>query len=168
MEIRQADIRDAEGIAHVHVESWKTTYKGIVSDEYLQSLSAEQRAPGWRFRLSNQREDEDILVIADDQGTIYGFMNFGLERESKQASEGELYAVYLLEEIQGQGWGGRLFKRMIEILKAKGFSALLVWVLDGNPAIHFYRAMGGEVSRQKEVTIGSETHLELALSWPEI
>ncbi|PAD75176.1 GNAT family N-acetyltransferase [Paenibacillus campinasensis] len=165
MEIRQADIRDAEGIAVVHVESWRTTYKGIVSDEYLQSLSAEKRVEGWRRMMANLREDEDVLVIADEHGKIYGFMSFGMERDNKQAEDGELYAVYLLEEIQGQGWGRQLFKRMVDILKAKGFSTLLVWVLDGNPAIQFYRAMGGEVTKQKEIVIGGETHLEYALSW---
>lgn len=109
-----------------------------------------------------------MLVIADEHGKIYGFMSFGMERDNKQAEDGELYAVYLLEEIQGQGWGRQLFKRMVDILKAKGFSTLLVWVLDGNPAIQFYRAMGGEVTKQKEIVIGGETHLEYALSWPQI
>jgi hypothetical protein len=43
MRIRQATIDDVPGIAHVHVASWKSTYKGIISDEYLSKLSVESR-----------------------------------------------------------------------------------------------------------------------------
>ena len=41
--IRKADIEDAAAIAHVHVESWKTTYTGNVSDVFLASLNKENR-----------------------------------------------------------------------------------------------------------------------------
>lgn len=36
--IRKAVLTDAEGIAKVHVDSWKTTYANIVPDEYLDNL----------------------------------------------------------------------------------------------------------------------------------
>ena len=32
--IRQGRIGDEAGIAHVHVESWKSTYKGLVPDSF--------------------------------------------------------------------------------------------------------------------------------------
>ena len=34
MHIRHANEQDARGIANVHVNSWKTTYKGIVEDRF--------------------------------------------------------------------------------------------------------------------------------------
>lgn len=43
--IRHATTADAPGIAQVHVESWKVIYGGHHPDEYLDSLSPEQRAP---------------------------------------------------------------------------------------------------------------------------
>jgi hypothetical protein len=36
--IRAATPDDAVAIAHVHVESWRTTYEGIVPGEYLAGL----------------------------------------------------------------------------------------------------------------------------------
>lgn len=36
--VRTATVEDTWGIAHVHVESWRETYQGIVSDEYLNSI----------------------------------------------------------------------------------------------------------------------------------
>lgn len=95
-------------------------------------------------------------------------MNFGPEREQKRNSEGELYAVYLLQEAQGKGWGRQLFIQMLEVMKSMGYTSLLVWVLEGNPAIHFYKALGGKKVRQKEIEIAGELHQELALKWDSL
>ena len=37
--IRAAQLEDAAGIARVHVDSTRTTYKGIFPDAYLATLS---------------------------------------------------------------------------------------------------------------------------------
>ncbi|RAR43553.1 GNAT family N-acetyltransferase [Paenibacillus sp. MDMC362] len=168
MQIRHANDQDAEGIANVHVNSWKTTYKGIVDDSFLENLSAADRIEGWRRKLANMPEDEQLLVIADEVGQIYGFMSYGTEREQKISDVGELYAIYLLEEIQGMGWGRELFARLKEFLQKKGYRSLLVWVLEGNSAEHFYKHMGGQERRRKEIVIGGKTHTEVALLWSSI
>ncbi|MBP1084252.1 hypothetical protein ACFFJQ_06655 [Bacillus capparidis] len=41
--IRKATKEDAAEIAKVHVDSWRTTYKNIVSDTYLAQLNYEDR-----------------------------------------------------------------------------------------------------------------------------
>ena len=41
--IRRAIKDDIRGIAKVHVDSWKTTYKGIFADEFLENITYEQR-----------------------------------------------------------------------------------------------------------------------------
>lgn len=168
MKIRVATSQDAEGIANVHVNSWKTTYKGIVDEAYLDALSAADRVERWRWKAENLRDDEELLVISDDNGMIYGFMTYGMERESKRPTEGELYAVYLLEEMQGQGWGKRLFARMKEFMRVRGFQTLRVWVLEGNSALHFYQHMGGREIKRKEIEIGGKMHTEIALIWDSI
>lgn len=43
MNIRKANRDDAPGIAKVHVDSWRTTYKGIIPQSFLDELSYEQR-----------------------------------------------------------------------------------------------------------------------------
>lgn len=168
MQIRIANEQDAEGIASVHVNSWKTTYRGIVDDVFLQKLSVAERVEGWRRKLANMPEDEQLLVISDEHGKVYGFMSYGTEREQKISHEGELYAIYLLEEIQGQGWGKRLFARLKEFLQTRGYRSLSVWVLVGNKAEQFYRYMGAQELKQKEIVIGGKRHAELALLWSSL
>jgi hypothetical protein len=48
MYIREATMTDVAAIARVHVESWRTTYKGLLPDDYLANLTYEQREPRWR------------------------------------------------------------------------------------------------------------------------
>ncbi len=38
MNIRKAIISDATEIARIHIKSWKTTYKGIISENFLDNL----------------------------------------------------------------------------------------------------------------------------------
>ncbi|MEX0811099.1 MAG: hypothetical protein WD048_02705 [Chitinophagales bacterium] len=43
--IRTATPRDAEQIALVHIDSWRTTYKDIVSNDFLDNLNVQTRSP---------------------------------------------------------------------------------------------------------------------------
>jgi hypothetical protein len=38
--LRPATVADAAAISHIHVESWRTTYRGVVPDAFLDALSA--------------------------------------------------------------------------------------------------------------------------------
>ncbi|MFC7320144.1 hypothetical protein [Halobacillus campisalis] len=43
MKVGEAVVGDAEAIAKVSVDCWKTTYKGIVPTTYLENMSNEKR-----------------------------------------------------------------------------------------------------------------------------
>jgi hypothetical protein len=52
MSIRAATEHDAVAISHVHVQSWRTTYAGIVPEEYLATLNEAERVLLWREWLT--------------------------------------------------------------------------------------------------------------------
>lgn len=52
MSIRQAAYDDYPVLAKVHVESWKTTYRGMIADAYLDQLTVESRLDRWKQLLS--------------------------------------------------------------------------------------------------------------------
>ena len=45
--VRRAVRTDAKSIARVHIDSWQSTYRGIVPDDYLAKLSYEEREKMW-------------------------------------------------------------------------------------------------------------------------
>ena len=81
MLIRQAKPDDSAAIAKVHVESWRTTYPGIVSDAVLDGLSIADRQRLWDDTLTSHRDANHILIVEGDDGTIVGFASAGRERK---------------------------------------------------------------------------------------
>jgi hypothetical protein len=61
-DIRDAELRDARGLAEVHVRSWQAAYAGIVPDEDLAKLSVDQREQFWAQILSKGLRATFVLV----------------------------------------------------------------------------------------------------------
>lgn len=168
MNVREACIQDAERIAIVHVDSWKTTYKGIISESYLSNLSVEKRMNNWLWTFGNLNVHEKIFVAVDNEGSIIGFANGGRSRNDEHRHGGELYAIYLLEGYQKLGIGKLLFNTVVNSLKESGYSSMMLWVLKDNPSLGFYKSMGGQTIGEKAITIGGDSLIELAIGWDSI
>ncbi|MEK3989983.1 MULTISPECIES: GNAT family N-acetyltransferase [Robertmurraya] len=164
MFIRKAIPADAKGIAKVHVDSWRTTYKHIFPDDYLQSLTYESREELWNGVIPNGH----VYVAENHQGEIVGFSSGGKERTGDYPGyEGELYAIYILQEYQGKGIGRQLVKPLIEQFKNEGMNSMTVFVLEENPSKHFYQSLGAtEIDRLKDTIAGKEV-IELVYGWKD-
>jgi hypothetical protein len=55
VKIRAAAPADTEAIGRVHVETWRSAYRGLVSDAYLAGLSPAERAVRWRTPTDRDR-----------------------------------------------------------------------------------------------------------------
>lgn len=168
--IRPAQLDDASGMERVHIDSWRITYKGIMPDTILNSLSYEEWTQRRRAGLSNPNRKAFDYVAVDPSGQIVGFVNGGTERSGDPVYKGELYAIYLLKEVQGQGLGRRLMLTLVERLVQAGYTNMLLWVLVENPARKFYEKMGGYLLRSRsEEFLGTGAMLEeLAYGWDDI
>jgi len=162
--IRGADLRDAAGIAHVHVQSWRTTYGGIVPPEYLASLNEAERVPLWQDWLTRPVS----VFIAEIKGEIVGFGGGGTIRERLNAYDSELYTLYLLKEAQGRGIGTALLGAVAASLSQKGHQSMVVWVLEQNPAVRFYEKTGARCVTGRQIEIGGVALSEVALGWPDL
>jgi ribosomal protein S18 acetylase RimI-like enzyme len=167
MIIRPARVEDAPGIAKVHIDSWRITYRGMIPDDYLASLSYEERSQSWRRILSNPTRFADF-VAEDETGQIIGFISGGPPHKPDAVYRGELYAIYILQEFQALGIGRRLTEALVEKLLEAGIENMLVWVLAENPARKFYEALGGQFLRTKQAEIGGVTLDEVAYGWQDI
>ncbi|WP_281863413.1 GNAT family N-acetyltransferase [Planomicrobium okeanokoites] len=165
MKIRKATLADAKGIARVHVDSWRTTYRNIVPNTYLNQLSYEAREQLWKENLKTNNN----FVAENDGGEIIGFADGGKERTGKYAKlKGELYSIYILPHHQGKGIGRSLMKRVVEHLEESGHNSMLVWVLEENPSRGFYEKMGGKKVDRKTLTISGKVLNEIAYGWEDI
>jgi ribosomal protein S18 acetylase RimI-like enzyme len=165
MKIRKAVLTDAKGIAKVHVESWKTTYSNIVPADYLNNLTYESREQIWINNIPNG----GVYVAENNEGEIVGFSSGGIERSGKyKGFDGELYAIYILKEYQGQGIGTALVKPIINEIIRMGLNSVLVLVLEDNNSRLFYEALGGKKVDTVEVQIAGKKLSELVYGWDDI
>ena len=162
--VRLARVDDAPAIAEVHVASWRTTYKGIFSDTLLDSLSVDKREQSWREMLALPEPNSVTLVACNLDESIVGFISGGAERTGWLGYEGELYAIYLLQNAQRRGLGTLLVRE----LRARGFGSMAVWVLAANPFRKFYEALGGKVVAEQQIERGGQSFTESAYGWQDL
>jgi len=163
--IRKAEVEDAKGIAKVHVDSWRTTYKGIVPDTFLESLSYEKRELMWKKGIT----ENHVYIAENENGQVIGFSTGGKERTGKyEAYTGELYAIYILKEFQGQGIGRLLFQSIVDDLKDRNLNSMLIWAIEENPACRFYETLGGKKIDTEEIEIAGKKLSEAAFGWVDI
>lgn len=164
MIVRRAIAGDEREMAEVHVRSWKTTYRGTISDNYLDLMKVDEREDRWRKGISQTE-----AFVAEEKREIVGFANGGPVRSGGYTEyDGELYAIYLLEECQGQGAGRELVRQVAIALKKAGYRSLLVRVLRNNPSCHFYEALGGIRIGEERIEIGGALYEEWVYGWPEL
>lgn len=170
MKIREAKISDASVLAKIRVDAWRTTYKGIISDEYLNSLSYTEQEKRWINTITNAENDKKSIFVAEDnENGIVGFTTFGVERTGDSLYKGELYAIYILEENQNKGIGKLLFNAVVEKLNELNYNSMIIWALEQNiNACCFYELMGGMQVNEKFITIGDDTLKEVAYGWKSL
>lgn len=142
--IREARLEDAEDIAQVYIEGWRTTYPGIVPDDYLAHMSLETHTKRWQDILSS--DDGFVYVAEDEMGKIAGFIWGGDVRDkSDPAFTGELHAIYVLKSYQGQDIGRQLVRTLAKRLLEVGIQSMIVWVLAANPSRRFYEKLSARL-----------------------
>jgi uncharacterized protein (DUF952 family)/ribosomal protein S18 acetylase RimI-like enzyme len=165
--IRKATPADAPGIARVHVATWRSAYQGIVPDDYLAGLSVPARAEFWDKLLRVQTPSDHVFVAEDSAGNIVGMISGGRNR-SELPYDGEVKAIYVLKEYQGQTLGRRLFQASLDRLAQDGFRSVMLWVLEQNPACGFYQRLGGRLVGEVDEIIGGKKLKELAFAWDDL
>ena len=140
--IRRADVSDADGIAEVHVRSWRDAYSDLLPPAEFDKRPVELRTEEWNARLS----DPDFVVsVATADKQVLGFVGVrsAQEEDAVSSATGELVYLYLVEDAWGQGIGRKLLEVGLDCLARRGFDRAVLWVLrDNERARRFYEANG--------------------------
>ena len=148
--LRSASIDDAPGIAQVQVQSWDETYRGILPDSFIESRTYEGRLNLWTRILTHDHFFTEVIEL---NGQIVGFVNGGPTRNTGQAGDGEVYALYVLRSVQKRGLGRTLFDAARRTLQTMGYQSFVLTVLKDNPTTAFYERMGGDHLSDEQLSI---------------
>lgn len=175
MKIRRALRGDAVAIGRIHVETWQSTYAGLLPDAMLVRMSEARQAAWWLRALSDPAEARGIFVAEDDDeevgGGVVGFGSCGPVRDPPDGLDGteqrvgEVYTLYVEPDFQNQGLGRRLLDAMFRQLQADGFDTAVLWMLARNPTRFFYEGLGGAPAGRRFDRLGGEPVEEVAYAW---
>ena len=162
--IRPSEPGEARRLAEIYVETWRTTYAGMLPDNVLLRMSVDQQEKRWRgtLRAQNRRE---IVLTAEAVG--HGAIGFGSAGPARRTGPevGEVYTLYVLPDWQGQGAGRELVLSLFSHLRSLGFSEALIWVVAANPSRFFYEAMGGQRTVERTEVLWGVELPELGYRW---
>ncbi|MEK7466960.1 MAG: GNAT family N-acetyltransferase [Planctomycetota bacterium] len=164
--IRPATEADIPGIARVHVDTWRTAYRGIVDAGYLESLSYEDFEKRRRERLATAGTR---TFVGEVGGEVVAFATAGPNRELDGKHDAELYAIYVRNAYARRGIGRALVAAVAGWLAAEKRRAMILWVLrDNAPSKRFYESLGGAPAGEKEVRFGTQDLPHAAYGWPDV
>ena len=162
IEIRRAKPSDASAVAETHDEAWRAAYRGIIPGPELEKLVNRRGAAWWDGAL---RKGSRISVLAFGE-QVAGYANYGRNRARSLFYDGEIYELYLRPEFQGLGFGRRLFTAARRDLAQSGMKSLVIWALsDNEPAVEFYRNLGGRMVARSSERFGGKNLDKVAFSW---
>jgi ribosomal protein S18 acetylase RimI-like enzyme len=162
IEIRRAKAADASLVAAAHDAAWRTSYRGIIPGPELEKLIS-RRGPGWWENAISKGSRVALLQFGD---RVAGYANYGRNRARSLFYDGEIYELYLCPEFQGLGFGRRLFTAARRDLAQSGLKSLVIWALsDNDPAVGFYRALGGRAVARSSEKFGAKSLDKVAFGW---
>jgi RimJ/RimL family protein N-acetyltransferase len=141
--IRPANVDDADAVGEVHVRAWQSAYRGLMPDDYLDGLQAQDHATRWRRHLIAPSSDGELLVVVHDHRVV-GFASLGPARDNDAPSDvGQLCAINLDPDVWGRGLGRALLSVATDRLRELGYVEAVLWVVpDNQRARRLYESEG--------------------------
>ena len=159
--VRACTVLDAEAVESLRVAGWKSAYRGMIPDAFLDSMPVDVDR---RRRRTAERPDGVLESVAVVAGSVVGWVSAGPCRDDDRPGthQGEIYACYVLPDWWRCGVGRLLLTHATGVLAQAGRDDVTLWVLEANSAARrFYETLGFHPD-------GSRNLLELGAPVPEV
>ena len=142
--VRPATSIDAPQVGEVHAEAWRVAYRELFEEEFLRT-AMEARRQMWTENWGAFECDDSILLVADYDGRVVGFLHCGWAQEA--SSEQEVYGFYVHPTFWGQGIAPLVMSEALEQLRDRSEGQVSLWTPRGAiRARRFYEKTGWTAS----------------------
>lgn len=140
--LRTATPADATAIAQLHADSWQRTYRGMMSDSYLDGECLDDRMRVWRERFAAPAANQ-IVVVAPGAAQIDGFVCAYVDDDPRWGSL--IDNLHVRHTARKRGIGRLLMREAAaRCEERRPGGSLYLYVLQANvEAQHFYDRLGG-------------------------
>ncbi|MGI8609709.1 MAG: GNAT family N-acetyltransferase [Candidatus Dormibacteria bacterium] len=143
--LRAAGLADVPTIVAVQAASWRSAYRGIVDEAFLEDIPMAQWVESWRAHFF---AGDTMALVAEEGGRVIGFASVGRPDPSENlpTSVAELHTIYMGAAHYGQGIGQLLMTAALDHLRSEGFTEVVLWVLEQNERGRRFYERGGWVT----------------------
>jgi ribosomal protein S18 acetylase RimI-like enzyme len=148
--IRTATKAHADRIATLHAESWRTAYRGIYRDEFLDNDVVDDRLREWRERFAEPSLQRHVVLV-EDGDDLRGFICVFGDDDPQWGSL--IDNLHVAPKLKRGGIGTVLMREGARWLcKHYPASAVYLWVLEANTsARRFYEKLGARNAETVEM-----------------
>jgi len=138
--IRKMETEDIPRVAEIIVFSWRSAYRGIISDEYLFN---ERLVTSQLVKLEETICDSSAECYVFDDGIVKAALKMCPCADENKVGTFELYELYVDVFFQKQGIGAQLIDFFEERAMEYGYNELCIWTFEkNNVARVFYEKCG--------------------------
>jgi len=162
--IRNIEEKDIKDVVKIQVTSWQNTYKGIIDDDFLDSMDINEIT---ERREKDYHKGGFIVVIENNE--IIGFSRYVDTNQFTPEYDDvdcEIIALYVRLDKKHRGIGKRMFNYIVKELKQKDKKRMIIWCLKENyPSRKFYEAMGGNIKGEHNINFGGKEYPEVGFEF---
>lgn len=140
--IRKVKYEDIEQIVNININDWKKVYKGIIDDITLDNLNRNEKIEKWRkhYNIGN-------VIVAEEHGKVLGYCRYDDNAVYENSDiDSEIIAIYIDYDNLGKGIGRKLVEYVMNDLKNKNKTKMVIWCLEKNEnGRKFYEKIGGKL-----------------------
>jgi ribosomal protein S18 acetylase RimI-like enzyme len=130
IKLRSAELSDYIGIAKLHADNWRLTYRGIMGDNYLNCEVDNERLDTWHKRLKNPNRNQ-FVTVASLENSIVGFCCLILNEDSIFGSY--IDSLHVSADLQRSGIGKMMISHSAKIIYENANSKkMYLWVYESN------------------------------------
>lgn len=157
--VRNVKYEDLRAVAEIAIRGWQTAYRGIVDDEYLDSLSIEEN---YQKRIKDYKENG--FIVAEQDGAVVGFCRYRIGNNYQNEYpdvDCELCALYVKQKEKRNGIGRALVEYVKNEFRKNNLNKMIIWCFKENyPSRAFYEKMGGKLCGET-ICIRGREYLEV-------
>lgn len=127
MEIRLLVEKEIDEMTELYVKSWRATYKGIIPDKILDTITIEKFNRIWKEYITKENNG---IFGAFENNIFLGFGAFTPDEEMNETLY--LDSLHIKDEYKGKGVGTRIINYLKEYAREKEYKGVSVSIMYGN------------------------------------
>ena len=133
---------DIPAIVALQARSWRSAYRGIVDDAFLDAIPMQHWMESWRALFFTPYAR---CFVAEQDDRLVGFASVGKPEfvEDVGPSVAELHTIYIDASLYGRGVGQLLMTTCLDHLRQQGFTEVILWVIEDNARGRRFYERGG-------------------------